>query len=68
MFLAELSSYYALLITLLSALLSPPPFFRPKQVSSSVQQSGVEITEILFEKTVPIHFVNYYTTNNILWT
>ena len=39
-----------------------------KQVSNSVQQSIVEITERLFKMAVPIHFVNYFTTNNILWT
>ena len=39
-----------------------------EQVSNSVQQSFVEITERLFKKAVPIHFVNYFTTNNILWT
>ena len=39
-----------------------------KQVSSSVQQSDVEIAERLFKKDVPIHFINYCTTNNILWT
>ena len=39
-----------------------------KQVSSNLQQSVVEITERLFKKAVPIHFVNYFTTNNILWT
>ena len=39
-----------------------------KQLSNSVQQSFVEITERLFKKAVPIHFVNYFTTNNILWT
>ena len=37
-----------------------------KQVSNSVQQSFVEITERLFKKAVPIHFVNYFTKNNIL--
>ena len=39
-----------------------------KQVSSSVQQSFVEITERLFKKAVPINFVNYFTTTNIHWT
>ena len=39
-----------------------------KQVSDSVQQSLVEITEKLFKMAVPIHFVNYFTTINILWT
>ena len=39
-----------------------------KQVISSAQQSFVEITESLFKKAVPVHFVNYFTTNNILWT
>ena len=31
-----------------------------KQVTNSVQQSFVEITERLFKKAVPIHFVNYF--------
>ena len=39
-----------------------------KQVISSMQQSVDEITERLFKKAVPIHFVNYFTTNNILCT
>ena len=39
-----------------------------KQVSNSVQQSFVEITERLFKKAVSIQLVNYFTTNNILWT
>ena len=39
-----------------------------KQVSSIVQQSFDEITERLFKKAVTIDFVNYFTTNNILWT
>ena len=38
-----------------------------KQVNNSVQQSFVEITDRLFKKAMPIHFVNYFTTNNILW-
>ena len=46
----------------------PPSNTFSKQVSNSVQQSFVEITKRLFEKAVPIHFVNYFTTNNILWT
>ena len=39
-----------------------------KQMSNSMQQSFVEITERLFKKAVSIHFVNYFTTNNTLWT
>ena len=39
-----------------------------KQVCKRVQQAFVEIAERLFKKAVPIHFVNYFTTNNILWT
>ena len=39
-----------------------------KQVNNSMQKWFVEITERLFKKAVPIHFVNYLITNNILWT
>ena len=39
-----------------------------KQVSNSVQQSFVEITDRLFKKAVPINFINYFTANDILWT
>ena len=39
-----------------------------KQASNSVQQLFVEITERLFKKAVPIHLMNYFTTNNIIWT
>ena len=39
-----------------------------KQMSNSMHQTFVEITERLFKKAVPIHFVNYLTTNNILWS
>ena len=31
-----------------------------------MQQSFVEIIERLFKKAVSIHFINYFTTNNIL--
>ena len=39
-----------------------------EQVNSRVQHSFIEITERLFKKAVPIYFVYYFTTNNILWT